>query len=186
MLAALAAFAAQAAVIYKWTDADGVVHFSDQPVPGAEKISTGATNTATSGAPGTAPAPATDGQQKAGALDYAEFSITSPTPEQTFFGDEPINANLALESQPEGGPDRHLASERRRNRRSGTGRDVDHPAALGSRHLRHRRDRHGSGDGPIAKFGQRHLLRSAALRAVAAISEALTLDSRQPDAPIGR
>ena len=48
MLAALAAFAAQAAVIYKWTDADGVVHFSDQPVPGAEKIYTGASNTAES------------------------------------------------------------------------------------------------------------------------------------------
>lgn len=96
MLAALAAFAAQATVVYKWTDADGVIHFSDQPVPGAEKISTGATNTATSGAPGTAPAPATDGQQKSGALDYAEFSITSPTPEQSFFADQPINANLAL------------------------------------------------------------------------------------------
>jgi hypothetical protein len=95
VLAALAAFAAQATVVYKWTDADGVVHFSDQPVPGAEKISTGTTNTATSGSPGNAEAPA-DGQPKTGALDYSEFSITSPTPEQTFFGDEPINANLAL------------------------------------------------------------------------------------------
>ena len=27
-------------MIYKWIDADGVVHFSDQPVPGAEKIVT--------------------------------------------------------------------------------------------------------------------------------------------------
>ncbi len=31
-------FAVHAAIVYKWTDADGVVHFSDQPVPGAEKI----------------------------------------------------------------------------------------------------------------------------------------------------
>jgi hypothetical protein len=84
-------------VIYKWTDADGVVHFSDQPVPGAEKISTGATNTASSGSPeGTVAAPA-DGQQKTGALDYAQFSLTSPTPEQTFFGDETISANLTLD-----------------------------------------------------------------------------------------
>jgi Domain of unknown function (DUF4124) len=95
VLAALAAFAAQAAVVYKWTDADGVVHFSDQPVPGAEKISTGATNTATSGSPA-ADATAGDAQQKTGALDYAEFSITSPAPEQSFFADQPINANLAL------------------------------------------------------------------------------------------
>jgi len=28
--------AAHALVVYKWTDAQGVVHFSDQPVPGAE------------------------------------------------------------------------------------------------------------------------------------------------------
>ena len=34
------AFPAVAAVVYKWIDADGVVHFSDQPVPGAEKIMT--------------------------------------------------------------------------------------------------------------------------------------------------
>ena len=52
MLVALASFAGQAAVVYKWTDSDGVVHFSDQPVPGAEKITTGATNTAVSGSPG--------------------------------------------------------------------------------------------------------------------------------------
>ena len=96
MLVALAAFAAQAAAIYKWTDADGVVHFSDQPVPGAEKVSTGATNTAVSGPPGTAAAPATDGQQKSTALDYSEFSVTAPTPGQTFFGDETISANLTL------------------------------------------------------------------------------------------
>jgi hypothetical protein len=93
----LAAFAAQATVVYKWTDADGVIHFSDQPVPGAQKISTGATNTATSGSPGgTAEASAADAEKKTGPLDYAEFSITSPTPGQTFFNDQPINANLAL------------------------------------------------------------------------------------------
>ena len=39
-----------AAVIYKWTDADGVVHFSDQAVPGAEKILTSSGSSARSGA----------------------------------------------------------------------------------------------------------------------------------------
>ena len=33
-------FAAQGRVVYKWIDAEGVVHFSDQPVPGAEKVFT--------------------------------------------------------------------------------------------------------------------------------------------------
>ena len=96
LLAALAAFAGQAAVVYKWTDSDGVVHFSDQPVPGAEKIYTGASNTAVSVPTGQNAGSTTDAEKTSGALDYAEFSITSPSPEQTFFGDNPVNASLAL------------------------------------------------------------------------------------------
>lgn len=96
MLAALATFAGQAAVIYKWTDSDGVVHFSDQPVPGAEKIYTGASNTAASVPTGQNAGSPADTEKKAGALDYAEFSIASPSPEQTFFGDEPVSASLTL------------------------------------------------------------------------------------------
>jgi hypothetical protein len=97
VLAALATFAAQAAVVYKWIDPDGVVHYSDQPVPGAEKIYTSASATQ-----GTAPARTGDSQagnpqKPASALGYTQFAITSPTPQQTFFGDEAINAHLALE-----------------------------------------------------------------------------------------
>ncbi len=96
MLAALASFAGQAAVVYKWTDSDGVVHFSDQPVPGAKKIYTGAGNTAVSVPTDQNTGSPADTEKKTGSLDYAEFSITSPSPEQTFYGDEPISANLAL------------------------------------------------------------------------------------------
>ncbi|HXA34763.1 MAG TPA: DUF4124 domain-containing protein [Steroidobacteraceae bacterium] len=97
VLAALAAFAGQAAVVYKWTDADGVVHYSDQPVPGAEKIYTSASSAGT-GSPARAtpdiPAP---GAQRAGpVLGYTDFSIASPQPDQTFFGDEVITVSLAL------------------------------------------------------------------------------------------
>jgi hypothetical protein len=100
VLAALAAFAGQAAVVYKWVDSDGVIHFSDQPVPGAEKISTSASslNVVTGGRPtgGDSQSPS---PQKPGAkgLGYTVFSIASPTPEQTFFGDEAISASLALD-----------------------------------------------------------------------------------------
>jgi len=96
VLAALAAFAAQAAVVYKWTDSDGVVHFSDQPVPGAQKIYTGTSNTVESVPTGQNGSSPSDTERKSGALDYAEFAIASPSPEQTFFGDNPINASLAL------------------------------------------------------------------------------------------
>src|SRR5271166_4462096 len=86
MLAGLVAFAGQAAVIYKWTDADGVVHYSDQSVPGAEKVNTGSSNTF-AGAATRSPDP-TFQKPAAARVNYAQFSITSPAPEQTFFGDD--------------------------------------------------------------------------------------------------
>jgi hypothetical protein len=94
----------RAAVVYKWTDADGVVHFSDQPVPGAEKIVTdggssrGILNTAAPGAP-----PA--GTPKAATLlATTRISIASPTPDQTFSGSETMYASATVEPdlQPNG------------------------------------------------------------------------------------
>ena len=99
MLATLAAFAGQAAVIYKWTDSDGVIHYSDQPVPGAQKIytsSSSATGDASSSARATADSEETGVKKPAQGLGFTEFSITSPAPDQTFFGDEVINVSLAL------------------------------------------------------------------------------------------
>jgi hypothetical protein len=98
VLAGLAAFGAQAAVVYKWTDADGVVHYSDQSVPGAEKIYTaGGTSASASGASAASNSPAPSTKKEAAGLGYTEFAITSPTPEQTFFGDEVVAVNLSLE-----------------------------------------------------------------------------------------
>jgi hypothetical protein len=93
----LAAFTVQAAVIYRWVDADGVVHYSDQSSPGAEKIVTAAPNLAASGgarnATTASAAPLRPGQ---GGLNYTDFSITSPSPEQTFFGDDVVAVHLNL------------------------------------------------------------------------------------------
>lgn len=92
----LAAFAADGAVIYKWIDADGVVHFSDQPVPGAEKIVTSSpTNNGIGGAvPASTPS---QSPAKPAAMAYTQFSIESPTKEQVFFNDEIIPVRLMLE-----------------------------------------------------------------------------------------
>jgi hypothetical protein len=99
VLAALAAFAGHAAVIYKWTDSDGVIHYSDQPVAGAEKVSTGSGSTP--GRPAASALPNMDspakGANKEPRLGYTQFSITSPAPDQTFFGDDVVNVNLALD-----------------------------------------------------------------------------------------
>jgi hypothetical protein len=98
MVAVLAAFAGHAAVVYKWTDAAGVVHYSDQPEPGAEKVQTATGAAKAAAAPALSnPDPADPDAEKATlVLGYAQFAVASPTPEQVFFGDEPISVNLAV------------------------------------------------------------------------------------------
>jgi hypothetical protein len=97
----LAAFAVQATVVYKWVDADGVVHYSDQATPGAEKIYTSSSTSAAGTSGQRAPA----GSQQAAAtppatgLAYSEFSITSPVNDQIFFGDDVIAVRLSLAPQ---------------------------------------------------------------------------------------
>jgi hypothetical protein len=87
---------APAAVVYKWVDADGVVHFSDQPVPGAEKIFTsgGSTRGILS-----QPAPSGGGQdkQKPPSKAMQHVAITSPAPGQTFTGGQQVSASLSAE-----------------------------------------------------------------------------------------
>jgi hypothetical protein len=89
-----------AAVIYKWTDADGVIHFSDQAVPGAEKILTSSGSSARSGAaPAASNTTASAAKPKPPALNFTQFSIVSPANQETITGNQPINVNLALEPQ---------------------------------------------------------------------------------------
>ena len=94
----LAACAVQAAVIYKWTDADGVVHYSDQAVPGAEKIYTSAAsiNRADSPNPGAARSAAAATAAKPGAANY-QLTITSPANNQTFFNDDVTSVHLDVQ-----------------------------------------------------------------------------------------
>ena len=95
-LGLLAAFSVQAAVIYKWVDADGVIHYSDQAQPGAEKIVTSSAPSSGVALGARSNAPPPPKRPPASALNYSEFSITSPVPDQTFFGDDIIGVHLAL------------------------------------------------------------------------------------------
>jgi len=97
LLAVFAGCAAvQAAVVYKWTDADGVVHFSDQPVPGAEKVitSSGSSRGVALGAQAKTAPPAKSAK---GALDFNQLIITSPGHEETITGNQPVNVHLAID-----------------------------------------------------------------------------------------
>jgi hypothetical protein len=91
-----------AAVVYKWIDADGVVHFSDQPVEGAEKIitSSGASQ-GIMGSSGPAPSGASaQDKPKAATFAVTQVSIVSPAREQTFSGEESVTAALSVEPAP--------------------------------------------------------------------------------------
>jgi hypothetical protein len=98
-LGLFAAFAAGAAVIYKWTDADGVVHYSDQPVPGAEKIVTSAGSANGIGGGASSVAAATPSKGPVSGVDYSVFAIESPSKEQVFFGDDVVPVRLQLEPE---------------------------------------------------------------------------------------
>jgi hypothetical protein len=97
----LVPFAAHSLVVYKWTDAQGVVHFSDQPVPGAEKV-------LTTSAPGhagilgqTAAAGSTAAAKPKGdkTLAAATVAISSPAPEQTFTGEQSVPVALTVDGE---------------------------------------------------------------------------------------
>jgi len=91
----------RAATVYKWTDADGVVHFSDQPQEGAEKISTAPSSTRgiLNG-----PVPSAPAQNKPKTTAFAAMQVTivSPAHEQTFSGAELVTASLSIEPPPDG------------------------------------------------------------------------------------
>jgi Domain of unknown function (DUF4124) len=97
-LGLFAASAASAAVVYKWTDAGGVVHFSDQAVPGAEKIVTASGTNNGIGGQGTStnPTPNAAAGKPAGSLKIIELAIDSPSKEQVFFGDDAVPVHLHL------------------------------------------------------------------------------------------
>ena len=90
------ALTAGATVVYKWVDADGVVHYSDQEVPGAEKmiISPGSSN-------GIGGNTRSQGQPSAAKplknQRFSLFAIESPAKEQVFFGDDVVPVRLGLE-----------------------------------------------------------------------------------------
>jgi hypothetical protein len=91
----LIAFSVQAAVIYRWVDAEGVVHYSDQASPGAEKIVTSTSSAGTVAGPRTSSSPQPQQAAQKG-LTYSEFTITAPLPDQSYFAEDVIAVHLTL------------------------------------------------------------------------------------------
>jgi hypothetical protein len=97
VLGLFATFAAGAAVVYKWTDKDGVVHYSDQAVPGAERVVTSSGSGNGIGGPTSAVRVGAPPTKVASGLGYSVVNIESPIAEQVFFGDEVVPIRIHLE-----------------------------------------------------------------------------------------
>jgi hypothetical protein len=81
-----AAAAALAGTVYKWVDENGVVHYSDQPHPNAQKITLQEVQTyresgMTSAAPAAPPPPAPVSATSSG---YRGCAVVEPQPDQSF------------------------------------------------------------------------------------------------------
>ncbi len=85
---------------YKWTDEDGVVHFSDRPHPGAEIVRLDESRSRPQTARPTATSPAPD-EEASGAVaepfSYTSLEVVAPAAEETLWNIEgTLNVSLAL------------------------------------------------------------------------------------------
>ena len=101
VLVGLLATAAASADVWRWVDENGVVHFSDTPVEGAEQIDVTEARR-TTGARVFTPPPRVageDGEEPAEeeTFQYESFSVASPAAEETLWNIEGVlNVQLAL------------------------------------------------------------------------------------------
>jgi len=93
VLLALLVAAGAVAEAYKWTDTEGVVHYSDRPEPGAELIDLGESRSSARQKPTTRPGPTTraadtsnnDVPDEPQSTGYQSIEIASPAAEETLW-----------------------------------------------------------------------------------------------------
>src|SRR5512139_843458 len=94
LLSMLIALSAGATELWRWKDADGVVHYSDRPVQGAERIDVRSTQKSTGeftpkpAAPAAPPAPP--------AVNYTRCIVSSPSNDQVFNAVSAVDVALAV------------------------------------------------------------------------------------------
>ena len=94
---------AAAAEIWRWKDPNGVVHYSDQPVPGAERLSVtpapkpGSVITPPPPPRAAAAAASVDPEAAPTIVPYRRCVLSEPTNDQVFFNVSTIGATLDLQ-----------------------------------------------------------------------------------------
>jgi hypothetical protein len=104
-LTLLLAMPLMAANIWKWRDANGVVHFSDQPVPGAEQVNLQLPSTY-------APSPVSEAKSSSSsssaAFSYSNVEIWKPSAELTIANTVGV-VSVAVRVEPQLSSEHHLA-----------------------------------------------------------------------------
>ncbi|MGE5625491.1 MAG: DUF4124 domain-containing protein [Bacillota bacterium] len=103
LLVLLTAGAALGDAVYKWVDSQGVVHYSDQPVPGAVKVKAPRAQTFTAPAAGNLPTPNLSNNSGGPAPSYTRLVITAPTDQQTFWNQHSVTVSVDLQPGLQGG-----------------------------------------------------------------------------------
>jgi hypothetical protein len=87
--------------LWTWKDANGVVHYSDRPVPGAKKVELAGVTPSPSTSAATVPAPAAPAQRPRApaAVQYQSLEIWQPAQDETFFGPDAV-VTVRLRSEP--------------------------------------------------------------------------------------
>ena len=104
-LVLLLAMPLMAANIWKWRDANGVVHYSDQPVAGAEQVNLQAPTTYTA-AP--VPAATSSSSSSSAAFSYTNVEIWKPSAELTIANTVGV-VSVAARVEPQLNSEHHLA-----------------------------------------------------------------------------
>jgi hypothetical protein len=92
LIALLIAVPAFAATVWKWRDANGVIHYSDQQIAGAEKVNIGVASTYHQDP---IPARSPTNSTKPATVDYS-VQITSPASEETFPNAYQVSVGISI------------------------------------------------------------------------------------------
>lgn len=96
----LIALSAGAAEMWRWKDADGVMHYSDRPMPGAERIEVLSRQRTTGQVTPPVPVPVTP--PPPAEVRFTRCVVTSPTNDQVFNNVDSVAASVTVEPDLQG------------------------------------------------------------------------------------
>ncbi len=91
------ALTAGAAEIWRWTDANGVVHYSDHPQPGAERVQVSAPKPSGDGPVPEMPPDVAPREPREASFAYAQCNVATPQADETFHSVQPVTISLDVQ-----------------------------------------------------------------------------------------